>query len=168
MRRSLSSSLICLAALLGCHTGESSSEPAGEAALADAEKVDHTDGVGVDFEDWRFNLRKSNTEPLIRLNVETRGDRDRLRRGFRGGRRRGRDLGHGVAGTPADCVKLAASVLLESPPDLIGSGINLGPNLGTDVIYSGTVGAALGSWITSTSTCSRLDAPSSFIAAWRR
>ena len=45
-----------------------------------AVKVDHTDGVGIDFEDWRFNLRKSNTEPLIRLNVETRGDIDLMRR----------------------------------------------------------------------------------------
>ncbi len=47
---------------------------------ADALKVDHTDGVGVDFDDWRFNLRMSNTEPLIRLNVETRGDSDLMRR----------------------------------------------------------------------------------------
>ena len=37
--------------------------------------VDETDGIGFDFPDWRFNLRKSNTEPLIRLNVESRGDR---------------------------------------------------------------------------------------------
>ena len=37
--------------------------------------VDETDGVGIDFSDWRFNLRLSNTEPLIRLNVESRGDR---------------------------------------------------------------------------------------------
>jgi phosphomannomutase len=37
-------------------------------------KVDETDGVGMDFERWRFNLRMSNTEPLIRLNVESRGD----------------------------------------------------------------------------------------------
>jgi len=36
--------------------------------------VDETDGVGMDFPQWRFNLRMSNTEPLIRLNVETRGD----------------------------------------------------------------------------------------------
>jgi phosphomannomutase len=43
-------------------------------------RVDHTDGVGIDFEDWRFNLRKSNTEPLIRLNVETRGDREGMHR----------------------------------------------------------------------------------------
>ena len=36
--------------------------------------LDHTDGVSADFGDWRFNLRSSNTEPLLRLNVETRGD----------------------------------------------------------------------------------------------
>jgi len=41
----------------------------------DALKIDETDGVGIDFERWRFNLRLSNTEPLVRLNVETRGDR---------------------------------------------------------------------------------------------
>ena len=35
---------------------------------------DRTDGVSVEFPDWRFNLRGSNTEPLLRLNVETRGD----------------------------------------------------------------------------------------------
>lgn len=34
--------------------------------------VDHTDGLSVEFEDWRFNLRKSNTEPVVRLNVESR------------------------------------------------------------------------------------------------
>ncbi len=36
--------------------------------------LDRTDGIGVEFADWRFNLRSSNTEPLLRLNVETRGD----------------------------------------------------------------------------------------------
>lgn len=36
--------------------------------------VDYTDGLSVEFSDWRFNLRISNTEPLIRLNVESRGD----------------------------------------------------------------------------------------------
>jgi phosphomannomutase/phosphoglucomutase len=35
-------------------------------------KIDRTDGVSVEFDDWRFNLRGSNTEPLLRLNVETR------------------------------------------------------------------------------------------------
>jgi len=41
----------------------------------DAVDVDHTDGVSVSFPDWRFNLRMSNTEPVIRLNVESRGDK---------------------------------------------------------------------------------------------
>lgn len=36
--------------------------------------IDRTDGVSVEFADWRFNVRGSNTEPLLRLNVETRGD----------------------------------------------------------------------------------------------
>ncbi|MDR6095845.1 phosphomannomutase [Stenotrophomonas sp. SORGH_AS_0321] len=39
-----------------------------------APALDHTDGISADFGDWRFNLRSSNTEPLLRLNVETRGD----------------------------------------------------------------------------------------------
>jgi len=37
-------------------------------------KVDTTDGLSVEYNDWRFNLRMSNTEPIIRLNVESRGD----------------------------------------------------------------------------------------------
>ena len=37
-------------------------------------RVDRIDGLGVEFPAWRFNLRKSNTEPVLRLNVETRGD----------------------------------------------------------------------------------------------
>jgi phosphomannomutase len=39
-----------------------------------AAAVDRTDGVSIEFADWRFNLRSSNTEPLLRLNVESRGD----------------------------------------------------------------------------------------------
>jgi phosphomannomutase len=37
-------------------------------------EIDRTDGVGMDFGDWRFNLRCSNTEPLLRMNIETRND----------------------------------------------------------------------------------------------
>lgn len=48
-----------------------------------------------------------------------------------------------VSGTPADCVKLAVHCLLEVRPDLVVSGINRGPNLGIDVLYSGTVAGAL-------------------------
>lgn len=41
----------------------------------DANDIDETDGVSLEFDDWRFNLRASNTEPVIRLNVETRADK---------------------------------------------------------------------------------------------
>ncbi|WP_298819988.1 5'/3'-nucleotidase SurE [Chloroflexus sp.] len=46
-------------------------------------------------------------------------------------------------GTPADCVALAVMGLLDRKPDLVVSGINLGANLGTDLLYSGTVAAAM-------------------------
>jgi 5'-nucleotidase len=46
-------------------------------------------------------------------------------------------------GTPADCVALAVMGLLPRTPDLVVSGINLGANLGTDLLYSGTVAAAM-------------------------
>lgn len=39
-----------------------------------AAEIDYTDGLSMSFGDWRFNLRMSNTEPVVRLNVETRGD----------------------------------------------------------------------------------------------
>ncbi len=45
-----------------------------------APTLDFTDGVSADFPEWRFNLRSSNTEPLLRLNVETRGDAALLQR----------------------------------------------------------------------------------------
>jgi phosphomannomutase len=44
-----------------------------------AEVIDHTDGLSVDFKNWRFNVRASNTEPLVRLNVESRGDEGLMR-----------------------------------------------------------------------------------------
>ena len=50
--------------------------------------------------------------------------------------------GLGLYGTPTDCVKLALASLLEKRPDLVMSGINAGPNVGPDILYSGTVGAA--------------------------
>lgn len=48
-----------------------------------------------------------------------------------------------VDGTPTDCVHLAITGLLSSEPDMVVSGINTGANLGDDVIYSGTVAAAM-------------------------
>jgi 5'-nucleotidase len=51
-------------------------------------------------------------------------------------------FGYAVNGTPADCVKIAINALLPEPPDLVVSGVNLGANVATDIIYSGTVSAA--------------------------
>ena len=50
--------------------------------------------------------------------------------------------GTGIYGTPTDCVKLALGRLLPRKPDMVISGINAGPNVGPDILYSGTVGAA--------------------------
>jgi len=50
---------------------------------------------------------------------------------------------YAVNGTPVDCVKLAVNTLLETKPDLLISGINLGENTGCNLIYSGTVAAAI-------------------------
>lgn len=50
--------------------------------------------------------------------------------------------GYAVNGTPADCVKIAVTELLDEPPELVISGVNQGGNLGTCAIYSGTVSAA--------------------------
>ncbi|MBM4069911.1 MAG: 5'/3'-nucleotidase SurE [Planctomycetes bacterium] len=52
-------------------------------------------------------------------------------------------LGWAVEGRPADCVKLALLELLREPPDLIVSGLNAGSNAGINVLYSGTVAAAI-------------------------
>ena len=41
--------------------------------------MDRLDGVSLDMGAWRVNLRQSNTEPVLRLNVETKGDRDLLK-----------------------------------------------------------------------------------------
>jgi 5'-nucleotidase len=48
-----------------------------------------------------------------------------------------------IDGTPTDCVHLALTGLMEREPDIVVSGINAGPNLGDDVLYSGTVAAAM-------------------------
>jgi 5'-nucleotidase len=56
--------------------------------------------------------------------------------------RRNVRFGYAVNGMPADCVKIAVRAILPRAPDLVVSGINLGSNTGTNVIYSGTVSAA--------------------------
>jgi len=57
-------------------------------------------------------------------------------------RKNGKLLGYAVAGTPADCVKIGIRELAGGPVDLVVSGINLGANVGINVLYSGTVSAA--------------------------
>src|SRR5262249_58989840 len=52
-------------------------------------------------------------------------------------------VGWAVEGRPADCVKLALMELLPDPPDLVVSGLNAGSNAGINVLYSGTVAAAI-------------------------
>lgn len=63
----------------------------------------------------------------------------RVKKNYRGGDSL---LGYAVNGTPADCVKIAVKSIMETPPQLVISGINLGANTGTNLIYSGTVSAA--------------------------
>jgi 5'-nucleotidase len=57
-------------------------------------------------------------------------------------KKNGHQLGYAVTGTPADCVKIGIKELSEKPVDMVISGINLGANVGINVIYSGTVSAA--------------------------
>ncbi|MBN1545471.1 MAG: 5'/3'-nucleotidase SurE [Syntrophaceae bacterium] len=57
-------------------------------------------------------------------------------------RKNGTEIGYAVKGTPADCVKLGIRELSDGPIDLVVSGINLGANVGINLIYSGTVSAA--------------------------
>lgn len=56
--------------------------------------------------------------------------------------RNGSLFGMAVNGTPADCVKIAVRAILKHKPDVVVSGVNQGPNVATNVIYSGTVSAA--------------------------
>ena len=52
-------------------------------------------------------------------------------------------MAYSVTGTPADCVKIAIEHILPEKPDIVFSGINHGFNVGYDIVYSGTVGAAM-------------------------
>ena len=48
-----------------------------------------------------------------------------------------------IYGTPADCVHIASRGIMKKLPDIVFSGVNIGSNMGDDVVYSGTVGAAI-------------------------
>ena len=89
-----------------------------------------------------------------------------------------RDLYPGVKayalwGTPVDCVHVGLKKLCSQKPDIVVSGINEGPNLGTDLIYSGTVGAAREGFIhgipaVAVSLCSYTDRDFSYCARLAR
>ena len=73
---------------------------------------------------------------------------------------KGELLGWAVEGRPADCVKLALRMLLPWSPDLVVSGLNAGSNAGINVLYSGTVGAAIeGAFFRKTSIACSLEMP---------
>ena len=81
--------------------------------------------------------------------------------------------GFAVKGTPADCVKIALQELLDKKPDIILSGINLGSNTGINILYSGTVSAAIeGAFMgipsVALSLDTRKDADFSFAAGFSR
>lgn len=76
---------------------------------------------------------RSNVGHAITLNMPLKVDEVNMPCGIKG---------YSVNGMPADCIKIAISCLLKKKPDLVVSGINLGSNLGIDVLYSGTVSAA--------------------------
>ena len=63
----------------------------------------------------------------------------RIRKAFHGDK----FFGYGITGAPADCVKLGCREILKAVPDLVLSGINLGANAAINVLYSGTVAAAI-------------------------
>jgi 5'-nucleotidase len=72
----------------------------------------------------------------------------------------GASLGWAVEGRPADCVKLALRELLVEPPDVLISGLNAGSNAGINVLYSGTVAAAIeGAFFRVVSIACSLEAP---------
>ena len=80
------------------------------------------------------NSQKSAAGHSITISKPLFVDKIKRRNGFEG---------TSVTGSPADCVKFGIKKILSNTPDLILSGINLGSNLGNNIIYSGTVAAAI-------------------------
>lgn len=75
---------------------------------------------------------------------------------FEGGER----IGYAVDGKPADCVKLAIVMIMKEEPDVVISGINAGSNAGINVLYSGTVAAAIeGAFLSTLSMAVSLEFP---------
>ena len=79
------------------------------------------------------NTEQSGSGHGITLNNPLRVNKITRSNGFKG---------YAVTGSPADCTKIGIRSLMKSDPDILISGINQGANLGTNLIYSGTVSAA--------------------------
>jgi 5'-nucleotidase len=95
------------------------------------------------YEELKGDFELSVVAPEIEMNAVghaiTLSDPLRVRRI----NRKGVFFGYGVSGTPADCVKIAVHEILQQRPDIVLSGINLGSNVGINLLYSGTVSAAI-------------------------
>ncbi|MCM8757109.1 MAG: 5'/3'-nucleotidase SurE [Candidatus Omnitrophica bacterium] len=94
-------------------------------------------------------LRES-VEPFVPLVVAPEGERSAISHAInlsspvRVRKREIKGVIHYICtGTPVDCIKLGVKVLSKNRPSLVLSGINIGPNLGMDLLYSGTVSAAM-------------------------
>jgi 5'-nucleotidase len=95
--------------------------------------LNRLDGVTVEvIAPEQNNSAKSNALTLHSPLYVSRSESDSRTQGFRY-----------INGTPADCVHIALTGLLDYKPDLVVSGINNGANMGDDTLYSGTVGAAM-------------------------
>lgn len=95
------------------------------------------------YEELKGDFELSVVAPEIEMNAVghaiTLSDPLRVRRI----NRNGVFFGYGVSGTPADCVKIAVHEILQQRPDIVLSGVNLGSNVGINLLYSGTVSAAM-------------------------
>jgi 5'-nucleotidase len=100
-------------------------------------------GLTALYEELKGDFELSVVAPEIEMNAVghaiTLSDPLRVRRI----NRNGVFFGYGVSGTPADCVKIAVHEILQQRPDIVLSGINLGSNVGINLLYSGTVSAAM-------------------------
>lgn len=95
------------------------------------------------YEELKGDFELSVVAPEIEMNAVghaiTLSDPLRVRRINRDGV----FFGYGVSGSPADCVKIAVHEILQQRPDIVLSGVNLGSNVGINLLYSGTVSAAM-------------------------
>ena len=65
------------------HDAEKCLQKLKDLYFSEAASLEELDGLSISFENWRFNIRKSNTESLVRLNIETKGDQDLLKKSRR-------------------------------------------------------------------------------------